>query len=244
MEPIVDQPPMAVSTPSFASVFRLIDTKTRRTDSLPPHDDTLSARVQLMLYRRLLCNLLSLSSPFDFPSLWKRLRLNPSAPFSDRFLIQAGLVFQVPKICCLNDLSAAWLDTISQPGVPLVDSMLEIIYRLQPQGSKWARKKGGGPQPLQETHTIHQEDIDLAKAIQASLEDLARVNKTIQEPGKALNGALDGGDPFTSNSSSTLDSDVLPLPIGPDPSLRNIPNGVMFHELPYLIARRIKFILK
>jgi len=96
-------------------------------------------------------------------------------------------------MCCLNDLSAAWLDTIFQPGVPLVDPMLEIIYRLQPQGTKPARQKKGGPRPVQETHTIRQEDIDLAKAIEASLQDLSRVDKTIQEPGKALDSALDGG---------------------------------------------------
>ncbi|KAJ8518764.1 hypothetical protein ONZ45_g4210 [Pleurotus djamor] len=125
----------------------ILDTKTRNTDSLPPHEDTLSSRLQLMLYHRLLSGILPSSSlgVFDFNALWTKLRLNPTKSFSARFMRQAGLnteIEGVTPINCLDNLVQAWFQPAFDLEVEGVASTLELIYRTQPQRkSRWKRTR-------------------------------------------------------------------------------------------------------
>lgn len=148
-------------------VIRVVDTKTRRTNSLPLHENTISSRIQLMLYRRLLNNLLSLDPPFDFSSLWARLQLDPSAHLSEKFLEEAGLIAESQPMYCLNDLAAAWMEYVSEPDIPAVDPVVEIIYRKQPEKYCRIHRKRE-----QEDEVVNQEDLDLAKAVKASLQQV------------------------------------------------------------------------
>ncbi|KAF8808066.1 hypothetical protein BYT27DRAFT_7256589 [Phlegmacium glaucopus] len=92
------------------SMLYLMDNKTRRYRTVPPHHDTLSGRLQLMLYRRLLSKLVAKSPPYDFGPLWKRLGVESSSRFPAKFLVQANLIsgnteFQMT---CLDDVVTSW----------------------------------------------------------------------------------------------------------------------------------------
>lgn len=153
--------------------LHLLDTKTRRSYSLPSEDDTISSRLQLMLYHRLLGNLLSPS--FDFSSFWHRLDLDPTRLFSAQFLIQAGMILgsfgesTTPR--CLNDLAHAWTIAVEILNVTNIDPTLQLVYRTQPKESKTKRKWSRRARPPPPDN-INQEQADLARALAASLSDI------------------------------------------------------------------------
>ncbi|KAJ7597432.1 exonuclease V [Mycena floridula] len=146
-------PPQDVkSAPQY--ILKLVDTKTRRTASLPSDDDALSSRFQLMIYHRLLSALLDTERPFDFPGLWHRLGLDPWSSFSKTFILQASSILEQDlQSTCLYELCSLWMDTASRLDVPGIDPTLQLVYRLQPPASE----------PLV--------DHDLLAAITASLND-------------------------------------------------------------------------
>lgn len=217
-QPLV--PPLDITTiENIAYNLHLIDTKTRYTNSLPSDPDTLPSRIQLMLYRRLLGSLTSISPPFDFASLWKRLKLNPSKTFSTKFLVQAGLISE-NLYCptCLDDLSNAWMETVLQFGVPKIDPVMQIIYRLQPQNDKWKRKNKRKTRAQNRNPSRHQEDIDLARAIEASLLDIPRTTEQKEAPDNVLVKSL---QPKASTNG-------VPIPEAPLPSLLKENDGKHF----------------
>ncbi|KAH9828673.1 exonuclease V a 5' deoxyribonuclease-domain-containing protein [Rhodofomes roseus] len=164
-----------IVAPPSSYMLHISDTKTRRTPSLPPEEDTLSSRLQLMLYHRLLSSLLrsppsptsqnspqpstdTFPPPIDFPAIWKRLGLDPQRTFSAAFMRDAGL----QAIKCLDDLVAAWYHAVSALNVSGVDRTLTLVYRLQPSHSQKAKA------------AFDQEAVDLARAIEASLNEAPR----------------------------------------------------------------------
>ena len=185
-----------------AWVLHISDTKTRRTASLPPEEDTLSARLQLMLYHRLLSNLLAPSpspststhekhrapAPLDFAALWTRLGLDAHRAFSTRFAQDAGLA----PGACLADLVRAWHHTSAALGLRSgkcgggVDGTLTLVYRLQPAAARRLREQ-------EKEKEREKEREELARAIEASLnaapraweggdEDLARaIEESLRE---------------------------------------------------------------
>ncbi|TFY53819.1 hypothetical protein EVG20_g9956 [Dentipellis fragilis] len=130
-------PPSTASRPLYIS-----DTKTRRTPDLPPDDDTLPARLQLMFYHALLSSLLA--PTFPFAELWTRFELDPYAPLSDAFLAQTGLIpdagetadpekVRVQYPCCLDELEDVWRAAVQAAGIIGVAEDLMIVYRTQQQ---------------------------------------------------------------------------------------------------------------
>ncbi|KAF9469771.1 exonuclease V [Collybia nuda] len=160
---------------SFSSqqhILHLVDTKTRRSNTLPLFEDTLPSRIQLMLYHRLLKELMSVSEPFNFTYLWDRLHLRSSETFSTRFLVQAGLLVENSTfpMTSLDGLAKTWAETVQQAQVTTVDPNLTIIYRLQSH----LNSKGKGKMRARDTIAelgITLEERDLARAIEASLSD-------------------------------------------------------------------------
>jgi exonuclease V len=112
----------------------LKDNKTRRHPSVPPHYDTLSGRLQLMLYRRLLSQLVAKSPLYDFNPLWKRLGVKSSSRLPTKFLVQANLIsdntdFQTTS---LDDVVTSWHKLVKEANVQGVNENLELVYRLRP----------------------------------------------------------------------------------------------------------------
>ncbi|KAF5385244.1 hypothetical protein D9615_001136 [Tricholomella constricta] len=172
--PLLDE--TSVDSPPSQNILHLIDTKTRRTKTLPSHEDTLPSRIQLMLYYRLLLDLTSTSSPFDFASFWRRLDVNPSASFSNTFLVQAGLITEDDRwsFSCLNDLAQSWVQMVQALDVAGIDTALQIIYRLQPRGYRRKFKNKDKGRARAQNSLVAQEDLDLARAIEASLLNVSR----------------------------------------------------------------------
>jgi exonuclease V len=150
----------------------LIDTKTRRTNSLPSDDDALSSRMQLMLYHHLLSALLS--PTFSFSAFWEKVHVDPLAPLSDAFLLQSGLARktegEVVLGCaeCLDDLAELWHMTVHKLQVQGVSPTLEIVYRTQ-------RKRRGAAPEVSRQGTLDEhfgaadrEARDVMRAIEAS----------------------------------------------------------------------------
>ncbi|EIW59587.1 uncharacterized protein TRAVEDRAFT_58347 [Trametes versicolor FP-101664 SS1] len=148
-------PPAAGSEPTRYTLH-LSDTKTRTEPTLPPDEDTLSSRFQLMLYHRLLSDLIAPAAPtvqarapLSFVTLWRRVNANPQRRFSQRFLTQAGpLIAQIAsrdapaqttaaakagtaRLSCLNDLTTAWTHAVKALNVTAIDHTLTLVYRSQ-----------------------------------------------------------------------------------------------------------------
>ena len=208
-----------------------MDTKTRRTDSLPSHDDALPSRLQLMLYHRLLSSLLSEYPPFDFSSLWDRLHLNSAALFSTQFLAAAGLITgnRQERTTCLDDLVTCWHRIVQELDVVGVDPELRLVYRLQPGVGGAARRAQKGPawKPRAEpTFLISQEDRELALAIEASLQDF-KCRKGAQKREIAEDSTIVDGDLEINHSHMTNTS--TPQVAGVHTRDREIYNGNLMH---------------
>ncbi|TRM65856.1 exonuclease V a 5' deoxyribonuclease-domain-containing protein [Schizophyllum amplum] len=121
------------TTPPPTSTLSLLDTKTRTTRSMPPNEDTLSSRVQLMLYQRMLSDLVRVSPSFDFAYLWTKLDLD--------LLKDTGLLppHDNTEHMCLSDVVELWWQLRDELNAE-VASRLEIVYRLIPEGGHRARK--------------------------------------------------------------------------------------------------------
>jgi exonuclease V len=110
----------------------LKDNKTRLYRTVPPHHDTLPGRLQLMLYRRLLSQLVAKSPLYDFGRLWKRLGLKSSSRFPTKSLVKANLISDNPDIqtTCLDDVVSSWHKFIERANIQGINENLELVYRL------------------------------------------------------------------------------------------------------------------
>lgn len=116
----------------YQHTLHLIETKTRRRESLPSDEDALPSRLQLMLYHRLLSSLISPEIPFDFTRLWDETNVDPARPFSETFLSQAGSSLGTyPAFTCLDDLTVFWRNATLELDIPGIDPCLQLIYRRQ-----------------------------------------------------------------------------------------------------------------
>ncbi|KAL4264143.1 EXO5 family protein [Pleurotus pulmonarius] len=165
-------------------MLHVLDTKSRRTNSLPPHADTLSSRLQVMLYHRLLNSILSAPTggTFDINELWNKLNLDPTKPFSDEFLVQAGLIPDFedegapqPTPNCLEKLVHRWYHTVASLEVIGVSPMLELVYRKQPQNRKgkerWRKTSEINISVSKEDVADQEEEKSIVAAILASISE-------------------------------------------------------------------------
>jgi exonuclease V len=198
------------------NMLQLLDTKTRRTDSLPSPEDALPSRLQLMLYYRMLSDLVSESSPFDFSSLWDKLRLDSGQIFSAQFLVDAGLVdCQQERIACLDDLVHLLRRAVEKLDLIGVNQHLQLVYRLQPSRAK--KKRNEYRQNSVTPPVISQEERELSLAIEASLKDLE-----VRENGESShqnNSPVDVAQPAVNADSSSDNGNATP------PSINGNING-------------------
>ena len=154
----------------------LIDTKTRRSNSLPSDDDAFSSRMQLMLYHQLLSALLS--PTFSFSAFWEKVQVDPFAQFSDAFLMQSGLARPTDENTvlasaeCLDGLTDLWHSTVRSLQVQGVSPTLEIVYRTQSKRGA-AAPKVSHPTSSNDGigNVLDRETRDLALAIEASRQE-------------------------------------------------------------------------
>ncbi|CAL1694649.1 unnamed protein product [Somion occarium] len=177
------------SLPRPPPQFRLhiSDTKTRRHHSVPPIEDTLTARLQLMFYHRLLSRLLlppsQSADSLDFQTLWLLLQLNHRRKFSPNFRKQLGLGADtaansnflgtaeggLSTATCLDDLTRIWRNTVETLSLGGVDDMLTIVYRTQPVVQ---RKKRKGKSTKRKPGTVSKdEEENIIRAVIDSLKD-------------------------------------------------------------------------
>ena len=159
----------------------IADTKTRRSPSLPPDEDALSSRLQVMLYNRLLSRLLS---DFDFPKFWTCVGVSPARTFSLRFQEQTSLVLisgsahgaSSEQTQCLADLTRLWEQCVQQLDINGVSATMSLVYRTQPI-TKYVKQKSKRRPPggLASALAITERD-ELEKAVRASLADVGLCN--------------------------------------------------------------------
>lgn len=155
-------------------ILQIKDNKTRRIKSMPSEDDTYSGRMQLMVYRRLLSQLVAINPPYDFRPLWNKLHLDSTQVFPTKFLVQAQLIQESASVefpaTCLDDLAESWQKLVRESGVRGVSTELELVYRLRPSENAQGKVKAESEAGDSETSAEEQENLDLAKAIEQSLE--------------------------------------------------------------------------
>ncbi|KAL1676119.1 exonuclease V [Schizophyllum commune] len=177
--------PPPPSPPSYT--LSLLDTKTRTTRSIPSDADALPSRIQLMLYQRILSDLLRASPSFDLAYLWAKLDLDPYRPFPTTVLKDTGMLPDTLDNgqLCLSDVVELWWKLRDELNAE-VASRLQLVYRLIPESERRGmRGKGRG----RESSLKEREDEDLARAIQASLDDLREVETPPVEP---VEGEING----------------------------------------------------
>ncbi len=137
-----------------------------------------------MLYHRLLNNILSAPAggTFDINELWNKLNLDPTKPFSDEFLVQAGLIPDFedegapqPTANCLEKLVHRWYHTVADLEVIGVSPMLELVYRKQPQNRKgkerWRKTSEINITVSKEDVADQEEEKSIVAAILASISE-------------------------------------------------------------------------
>ncbi|KAJ3851825.1 exonuclease V [Lentinula lateritia] len=170
-------PPSSSRNHHSPPTLHLIDTKTRRTNSLPGDEDTLPSRFQLMLYHRMLTKLMATTDAFDYPSFWQKQELDDVASFSHTFLAQTLLTSETN---CLRHLTDLWHIAVSRLNGAKIDSTLQLVYRLQPIRQRSFRKS------QKESFTSSPEEIEIAKAIEASMRDFQLKSKDERQFSQAL----------------------------------------------------------
>jgi len=180
----------------------LLDTKTRRSKSLPSDDDAYSSRMQLMLYHHLLSALVA--PTFSFNAFWEKIHVDPSAQLSDAFLLQSGLARESDGIVvlgypsCLDDLADLWRVTIRSMHVRGLSPTLEIVYRTQP-------KRG----TLDDFAAADREARDIACAIASSMRDDdhdSDLERAIAESLRDMVPATDGPTALADDGGNTRSS--------------------------------------
>jgi exonuclease V len=168
------------SRPTEQELF-ILDTKTRRSNSLPSDDDAYSSRMQLMLYHHLLSALLAPTFPFH--TFWEKIRADPFAELSDAFLLQCGLAHQTDDVIVqyfsnLDDLTSLWHTTVRSMHVRGLSPTLEIVYRAQSKRSKKddfaeaEREARDIARAITSSIRESDHDPDLERAIAESLRDM------------------------------------------------------------------------
>ena len=144
------RPPQAFSPSSdHGFILSISDTKTRGQDDLPITRDGFGSRLQLMLYRRLLCSLLSsvhphvsAEAPLSLTGVWQHLGLDPLRPFSSPFLSHVGrlslppLHDRVEPFHCLRDVVLYWRRFLRNFAVVGVAEKLSLVYLRRGGASK------------------------------------------------------------------------------------------------------------
>jgi len=194
----------------------LLDTKTRRFNSLPSDDDAFSSRMQLMLYHSLLSALIS--PTFSFNAFWEKLHVDSSAQLSDAFLLQSGLAHErdgkvvLGYPACLDDLADIWHSTVRSLHVRGISSTLELVYRSQ-KSRRRAAPELSRSGISEDITAAHREARDIERAIAASLQeqgldpDLERaIAESLQNTttsGDSGGAPANDGDPIANAQSSS-----------------------------------------
>ncbi|KAF8971669.1 exonuclease V a 5' deoxyribonuclease-domain-containing protein [Flammula alnicola] len=154
------------------------DNKTRKSEYLPSEDQMYSGKMQLMIYRRLLSELVATNPPYDFTPLWKKLGVDTTEIFPTKFLVQAQLIQDSAlfQTTCLDDLVDSWHKLVKESNIIGVDPHLELVYRLRPPSDRKGKGKTADV-PLSEV--INGEDEELVKAIAASLEEASSGERNV-----------------------------------------------------------------
>ena len=154
----------------------ILDTKTRKFNSLPSDDDAFSSRMQLMLYHHLLSGLLS--PTFSFSTFWEKVQVDPFAKFSDEFLQQSGVAPQIDgKVVlgfpgCLEDVADLWRSTVDSLCLNSVSPTLKIVYRTKSKRSAALIPKPSRADTSGYFTAAEQEKWDIDRAIEASLREI------------------------------------------------------------------------
>ncbi|KAF8340467.1 exonuclease V a 5' deoxyribonuclease-domain-containing protein [Cantharellus anzutake] len=155
--------------PGSSYILHLIDNKSRSLPHMPPERDRIQSRLQLMLYKRLLENLLE---PKPFLQTLSKYSVNLRATFSPKFLqaqevlcVSNSLSEVTREATCLEDLVVAFQDAVmqlhlvprSERSSSPVENELELVYRSRgPDESSGPRKRArrhgkSRPIPLQQS---------------------------------------------------------------------------------------------
>ncbi|KIJ31611.1 hypothetical protein M422DRAFT_53300 [Sphaerobolus stellatus SS14] len=186
--------------PQKTHFLYLIDDKTKDTSSVSQNSATFSNKMQLMAYKHILENLVSLSTPFDFNRLWEHLGLNSTERFSTAFKRELAPKIgegDIPK--SLQDCQELWTNAIHSLNVnghvsqdmpkDAVHPNLTLVYRLREKAKetrqRWQRD-GTPTLPDLEDRLLYQ-DLELQQAMLASFasfeaEVISRTNEQALEP--------------------------------------------------------------
>lgn len=131
----------------------------------------------------MLTDLMSTSNALDLPFFWKKLGLDATAPFSRKFIAQTLLTEETN---CLHDLVRFWRIAVSRLNGAKIDSTLQLVYRLQSRFSGHRRNKNRNNSGESASGVSSREELEIARAIQASLRDVQVVHQDEHQLAEAL----------------------------------------------------------
>ncbi|OCH95731.1 hypothetical protein OBBRIDRAFT_830676 [Obba rivulosa] len=240
-----DPPQQSNTQQIYPFTLHLSDTKTRRGGTIPSDEDTLPSRLQLMLYRRLLSNILApapsiganqVDKPLDFDAFWLQVGVDPVKSFSKLFMAQTGLMFDAVEYAdhdhaSLNNLNAlvtAWRHSVDALGVNGVDKTLTLRYRAQPHHRRRTYHHTG---PL----LSDEEKLATAKATETGFNaGVGAFDGRDRGLAQALGGSLESGSwaAYTLESAGQLPSEDLQLQWALQNSFERTASAVPEDRLP------------
>ncbi|KAL5519559.1 hypothetical protein ACEPAH_1242 [Sanghuangporus vaninii] len=146
------------SSNAHSQIIHIIDNKTRQNASVPSHVDSLSSRLQLMLYWLMLTRALTISDDgTSFSSFCARIGLRPSRRFSGAFITEMASLIVEKELSlhfldakCLEDMDFPYRETIRQLGLEVegcVSKRLSVVYRLRHSSAKKPKKSSSSSSP-------------------------------------------------------------------------------------------------
>ncbi|KAK7064693.1 exonuclease V [Favolaschia claudopus] len=124
--------------------IHILKTKTREIESLPSDENSQHTLFQVLLYGRLLRQLLDTSQPFDFEPLWNIVGVRPSEPFSPTFVEEMEQKFDAGVPQCLDQAAELFETELVKLGLPEVDGTLEVLYRFPDKYQSRGGEKSSG----------------------------------------------------------------------------------------------------
>ncbi|THH08483.1 hypothetical protein EW145_g2681 [Phellinidium pouzarii] len=206
--PNSDTLPASHEIPSPTYTVQILDNKTRKHRSVPDHADTLPSRLQLMLYWRLLNQVLSFDSGV-FQDFCSRLGMNWKLPFSEIFqtdistlIVNNQLNLHFLDITCLEDMLFPYTESIKEIDMNISTSLF-LVYRLRSDKTeRWtspAKKEVPSAKSTSDTNNPPMSAI-VPKVTETSDIDISKDDTKASSP---IDATADVAEPMSIGGSTT-----------------------------------------
>ncbi|KAH8111850.1 exonuclease V a 5' deoxyribonuclease-domain-containing protein [Phellopilus nigrolimitatus] len=201
-------------------VLHILDNKSRKTQGIPTHADTLPSRLQLMLYRRLLEQTITLN-PEVFGKFCTRLNLDPKREFSEAFqaemthvILENQLSRHFLDATCLGELGFPYKETLREMDIAReISTTLSLVYRWRgsPTQARKTNAHSGESTPSGNGSNMCTPKCESGPAPSTNFKDAAEISDTVEveidaKLSPSLNASVEVTEPADAEESILSES--------------------------------------